>query len=80
MGNTVETMNLSNYPLKLQYSQYHLVTVAIVADKPVISIINCENKEVIGKVQLGMSDPKTLKSTSFYVLTEYFKVLDQKNP
>ena len=56
------------------------MSVAIEAKKPVVSLINCENKEVIGKVQLSVSDPKTLKSASFFVLPEYSKVIDAKNP
>jgi hypothetical protein len=56
------------------------VSVAIEAKKPVVSLINCENKEVVGKVQLSVSDPKTLKSASFHVLPEYSKVIDAKNP
>jgi len=56
------------------------VSVAIEKEKPVVTLINPENKEVIGKVQLTVSDPKTLKATNFFVIPEHSKVIDQKNP
>jgi hypothetical protein len=56
------------------------VSVAIEKEKPVVTLINPENKEVVGKVQLTVSDPKTLKATNFFVIPEYSKVIDQKNP
>lgn len=56
------------------------MSVAIDGGKPVVTLINCENKEVVGKVQLTVSDPKTLKSSTLFVLPEYSKVIDQKNP